>query len=89
MKNVLNPTLRDLPYTPSRGQVYKMFCKLPRQTVYAEINATMIRYRSTETKRLTEKDIKNKRTLFHPEWVMILRFLGIPEGYRRPEWLDK
>ncbi len=74
--------LKELPYTPNRGDVYTMFYKIDKRTVKDEVNTVMCEHRG-----LPKEIVRFKKRLLHPEWIRVLKYLGIPEGYKKPEWL--
>ena len=71
---------KPLPWCPTKSQVHQIYVKVNRDTLKDEIFEAMQKHRNK-----TFDEIKNIRTLLHPEWVKIVRFLGIPNGYYPPD----
>lgn len=71
---------KPLPWEPTKSQVHRIYLKQNRKLLLAEIYAAMELYR-----KKSFDEIKNVRTLLHPEWAKIVRFFGVPNGYYAPE----
>ncbi len=71
---------RPLPWSPTKSEVYRIYVKLNQETVKAEIRAVMMKHR-----KKTEDQVRNTRILFHPEFVVLVKLFGIPQGYFVPD----
>ncbi|GAA4274979.1 hypothetical protein U6A24_12700 [Aquimarina gracilis] len=71
---------RPLPWSPTKSDVLRIYVKLNKVVVQDEIWEVMMQHR-----KKTRDQVKNKRILFHPEFVAIVKLFGIPQGYYAPD----
>ncbi|SHJ45034.1 hypothetical protein [Aquimarina spongiae] len=71
---------KPLPWCPTKEQVHTIYVQVSTKTLRDEIFAAM-----QEHRKKSFDQIKNIKKLLHPEWVKIVKFLGIPNGYYAPD----
>ena len=71
---------KPLPWCPSKSEVYRIYVKVNQLSIRDEIVSIMQSHRNKQ-----ESEVKNIRNLLHPEFVKLVKFLGIPQGYYAPE----
>ncbi|WP_281990539.1 hypothetical protein [Aquimarina aggregata] len=75
-----NTHKKPLPWSPSKSQVYTIYVKYNKKTIKDEITVIMAKHR-----KKTEDQVNNVRILLHPEFVSLVKFLGVPKGYYAPD----
>ena len=71
---------KELPWSPTKSQVFRMYIKFSQVSIRDEMKSVMAEHR-----KISEDKVRNIRRLYHPEFVKIVKMLGIPKGYYAPE----
>ena len=71
---------KPLPKMPTKKQLFAMYHKLGSTQIKPELYAAQMKYRNK-----AYDEIKNVHTLYHPEFVELVKLFGIPDGYYAEE----
>lgn len=72
------PKLKDLPFAPTKGEIYTMYSYLPEKTVRMRLNSMIKDF----CKRIGETFNPRIKIVDRPVWIEFVQTYGVPKGYK-------